>query len=370
MKKVIFLFLGTILLFLAACTTVDKLIKPKSGYYYQSDNDQKDTTLVIPPDLTTPDFVADPVNQAVVTEISKKRVFIEPLGIRVKRSGNHRYLVVDKNIDVLWDLTQDFLRNSGFSIEKSEAKIGALHTNYLRRQVDIPQKELNFIRAYLKKSLKANYVKPVLDKYIVRLETSSASQTEIYFSIQTIEEVSTKFSDTESENTEWQLRARDSDQEAIMLYRLMAYLGTEDAQEITTLVQKKQNLQNPQGTQTLKISSELKDDGQFVSLKVALNKEEAWRYVGWALDSLSINVEDKDKQEGSFYVKLDKKISGKSIFSKLFAKIEDKQIFQILVQQLDHTHSDISLNVLSKDEQSNLEFSRIFLGKIAEQLVK
>lgn len=366
MKYLTLLFIS--LLSLTACQTAEKFFKP-SNYYYQSNNNQETSAhLVIPPDLTQPNFTPDPVKQVVGNKVGQKsRLLVKPEGMRIIRSGDYRYLMVDQSAKVIWNLTQNFLRQSGFAIEKSQENIGVLETNYLRRQINIPKKELNFIRSYLQKSLKANYVEPVLDKYLVRFEMNSATQTEVYLSINTIEEFNEQSTDTDSQNTKWQLRNRDENQEAIMLYRLMAYFAGTEAQEEIALAKTKQK--SLISTKTIAIQIEVIKTDKFVSLKLTLNKDQAWRHIGWALDRLSIKIEDKDRQEGSYYIRLGKSQGKQGILAKLLSRIAQPQTFQLLIQQSDYQHSDVSLNLLSTDSEAmSLEFQQDFLKQIASQL--
>lgn len=343
---------------LSACDAIKKIQKPESGYYYQK-NTTKNSSLVIPPDLSQPNFEQNDVSN-IITNNDKTQIFIEPSGIKVKKRGNRRYLQVDKPSGDLWNLTQDFLRESGFVIKNSQTNIGLIETDYLKRELNVPKEQLNIIRAFFQRTLKATYVKPVIDKFIVRIEPLSASKTEIYLSISTLEEIGAKSGNTESENTEWRLADADIDQEAIMLYRLMTYLGG-NIDEI---------IKPTDTTQEKLIKTELIDTNDYIVLRVYLNKEEAWRYVSWALDRLEVNISDKDKQEGSFYVKLIEatKQQKQGLLSRLFAKIKSAQTFQILVQQINQNFSEVSLKVLSTTDGKHQQFSREFLTNISEQI--
>ncbi len=340
---------------LVACATIKQFYKPASGYYYQTTGNNR--PLIVPPDLTTPKFKENALVDTMINDASKARIFIQPEGIEVKRSGQHRYLLINRDIQTLWNSTQDFLTESGFSIEKSQANLGLLETNYLKRDIRVPNQELNFIRTTLGRVFNASYVSPILDKYRIRIEPVG-DKVEIYLSINSLEELNTSSSSTDSENTEWRLRPRDIEEEIAMLYRLMAYFsGTQTPVSIA--------LNDIQDSHH--IASELITQTDSVSLQVKLNKEEAWRYVGWALDRLSINIDDKDKKESSFYISTARD-QDKGFWSKFLGDKAIQKSFQILVRQINHDTTEILVNILSSNEKDSLAFNKAFLERIAHQL--
>ena len=69
-------------------------------------------------------------------------------------------------------------------------------------------------------------------------------------------------------------------------------------------------------------SVETSDNG-YASLIFSHDKEQSWRYLGWALDELSIDIEDRDSIEGSYFINV-KPYSG--YFSKLLNTASSKNI--------------------------------------------
>ena len=351
MRKIIFIIS---ILTLFGCSLTNPIDKSRKSYYKYEDH-SKTTSLVVPPNLTQPKFVNDITNPVI-----DEGIFITPKHIQIKSSGSYRYLLVDHNINSLWYLVQNFLEDTGLVIERSEENIGVIETNYLRRRFNIPEEELGIVRNYFRKLLDSSYAQTVLDKYIIRLETHSYEQTEIYLTIKSLEEFNISSIGAKSETISWRLKPRDINQEIVMLYRLMAYLGKEEVELPSSAI-----ITDPKDE---KIQSILAKDNKKFKLKIALNKEDTWRHIGWALDRLSVRVADKDQQEGSFYVQLNSTTNKNNILSKLFKTTGKEVSLQLLVQQLDYDHSQVLLNVLSLESRDYSNFNRIFLEKLAKEL--
>lgn len=355
MKKIVLLTASALLL--GACSPIEQLKKPESGYYYQTQKNNN-SSLVVPPDLSQPSFQNNKAVDKIITEGSKKRIFIQPEGISIRKNGSYRYLVVEKSPETIWELTQDFLRDVAFNVEKSQPKLGVLETNYLKRKIKVPKEELNFIQSALRSSLKTSYSQPVLDKFIIRVERQQDT-TEVYLSIRTLAEINTEETGSDSSDKTWKLQPRDANLENIMLYRLMAYLSG-GAVQIPS---------NNDGISIGSTSVEVKKVGNSVVLTIGANKEEAWRFVGWALDRLAINIEEKDQKEGSFYISTAKD-SDKGILSTIFGDSAIQKKFQIFIKQKNHGLSEVSVNILSLNEEDSQIFNEKLLKKIALEISK
>jgi outer membrane protein assembly factor BamC len=128
--------------------------------------DKTVNNLEIPPDLTIPDkknaLIIDQFvdNDENITTFDENKIEIlsgikgQNININVKKNNNIRWLVVNKDANFVWDATRGFLKDSGFSILKSNKNIGILETNYLENKENIPNKNLGVIRSMFKKLLK------------------------------------------------------------------------------------------------------------------------------------------------------------------------------------------------------------------------
>ncbi len=362
MKKLKYLLYSLLIIFLFsalnACSSTVKKVGGKKVFDYESDGSV--ASLSVPPDLSLPETKTDIDIAALIQKNSAKSVAIAPKNLQVKKSGDRRYLIISEPVDTAWAAVEGFFKQSGFVIEDSKPKIGIMTTNYLKRTIKVPEKQLNVVRASLQKFLKTNYVLPIVDKYRIRLEPISTDFSAIYLTINTLEELLTESKATESENTIWRLRERDIEQETEMLYRLMMYLGSDEIKARSKIDTAREDL-------ALKVDLITKSDG-VVALNFKQNKEEVWRYVSWALDSLNIDVEDKDLQEGTFYVGANIANKKKGWFARLF-DTSSVHTFQILVRQTSHDVTEVSLNELSGANQAQIiHFNQEFLTKLAHQL--
>ncbi|WXT99563.1 MAG: hypothetical protein Ctma_0263 [Catillopecten margaritatus gill symbiont] len=332
------------------------------------------TSLEVPPDLTKPssqnafklseyvlNIEEDTINfsksDSVQNEVSQ--ILIKPSNIEVKKLGQIRWLIVDKKPDAVWYLARSFFKSHGFAIKKSDKKIGVMETDFLENRPEIPNQSVGLIRSMLKKAIKARYALPIIDKYRVRMEpVNGGNKTEIHLTLNSMEEVVTN-SGGESENTIWQVRAKDESLETEMLYRFMVYLGGDHAKAREQIAETKE-----QKKSNVKL---LKGIGGYAKLQFSLNQYDTWENIGWALDQLNIDIEDKDVKEGSFYINAAKE-KDKGILSRFFGDNAIKKSYQIVVRQISSATTEVYFNDLTeKNEQETVQFSHELLGNIAKQ---
>ncbi|WP_428086068.1 outer membrane protein assembly factor BamC [Candidatus Thioglobus sp.] len=332
------------------------------------------SSLEVPPDLTKPssqnafkldNYVAD-IHQETISFSDKDNV-IKASGIltaaanvEVKKSGERRWLIVDKRPEIVWNLSKRFLKSHGFAIKEANKKIGLIETDFLENRPDIPDQSLGMIRSMLKKAISTSYTLPIIDKYRIRIEPSqNGEKTSVHLSLTSMEEVATSNQSTQSENTIWQTRPKDPELEVEMLYRLMTFLGSDDAAAREKIIAAKID-------KTFAVSVE-KGLGGYAKLVFALNQYDTWENIGWALDQLNADVEDKDVKEGSFYINMARS-EDKGVLSRIFGDDAIKKSFQIMVKQIGSNTTEVYFNDLSEEnEQATVDFSYEFLGSIAKQ---
>ena len=332
------------------------------------------TSLEIPPDLTKPsaqnafkldNYVAN-VQEDTVSFSDKDNAIKEASSIlrtssnvEVKKSGERRWLVVDKKPEDVWNLSKSFFKSHGFAIKKTNKKTGLMETDFLENHPEIPDRSLGVIRSMLQKAIAARYALPIVDKYRIRVEPIQGSKkTAVYLSLTSMEEVLTR-SGKEDENTIWQSRPKDQVLETEMLYRLMTFLGSDHAVAREKILTAKEE-------QKMTVSVE-KGVGGYAKLAFSLGRYDTWDNMGWALDELNIDVEDKDVKEGSFYINV-ARTDDKGIWSRMFGDDAIKKSFQIIVKQIDSQTTEVYFNDLSEEnEQETIDFSYEFLGSIAKQ---
>ena len=347
MKHLITIFIAILL---TSCSMLPDPVKKfdlgERAVYYQSDD--KVDSLVIPPDLTKPSSQGLFVENIVSTDKSYKVSEIQ--NVEVRRDTHRRWLLVDMPSSKVWSLSKEFFRSFGFKIEKENQKIGILETDYLEIDTKVPDKSLGAIRAMLAKALKTQYGLPIADKYRIRIESlDEPNQTEVYLTLTSIGEV------VKGEQRLWQPREKDVELETEMLLNLMVFLGSDRSEAINKIQTSSDKIESP----VLVIKSE----SGYATLVFPYNQKQAWSYLGWALDELDVDIEDRDVIDGSYYINV---VADKGFLSKLLSTVSLTQTYQLVVKQLDESHSQVIFVDLSEEnEQETIDYSFDFFNELA-----
>jgi len=226
--------------------------------------------------------------------------------VRVERAGNQRWLVVNRAPDQLWGPVRDFWQESGFLLAMDQPNLGILETDWAENRAKLPQ---DIIRSTIGKVFDSVYSTSERDKFRTRLERAPNGGTEIYISHRGMVEV---YSNTQKDQTVWQPRPSDPELEAEFLRRLMVRLGAPQAQA-----------QAGAALPTDQRSSRVATVNNQPVLVIEEPFDRAWRRVGLALDRTGFTVEDRDRSQGTYFVRYvppnpDKKEPG--FFGKLFSR--------------------------------------------------
>ncbi len=288
---------------LSACNlmqTIDNTL-PKRDPQYKSSKSLP--PLEIPPDLSS----ASVNDQLVVpsdsrlgattyseyagsTQVASRQtsgVLPQLQAVRVERSGDERWLVVDATAAEVWPKVRGFWLDQGFLIKKEDPSIGIMETDWAENRADLPQNLLGKLLSSISTKL---YAATIRDKYRTRLEKTEnrLDVTEVYISHHGIEEVARK------EDSIWQPRPPDPELEVEMLNRLVVYLGATQEEADQMLAETK-----PQVDRAHMVR---RDDGE-TSLALDEDFSRAWRRTGLALDRVGFTVEDRDRSRGLYYVR-------------------------------------------------------------------
>ncbi len=271
--------------------------------------------LDIPPDLTRPSnsgqYSAPNVattGTAVFSQINAKNKVAQkqstdesvlPDGSRgiakIERQGNHRWLVVSVPEDKAWNVTKAFWQENGFVIKKENPQTGVMETDWAENRASVPG---GAIQGFLGKVLGTLYSTAERDMYRTRLEKGAKpGMTDIFISHRGMVEVYVTEGKSE---TRWQPRDADPTLEAEMLRRLMfKFDGVDEAE-------------------AKKLAKEIDGGGKAVSLDKARmgtapdggamlivddNFDRSWRRIGLALDRVGFTVEDRERNQGLYYVR-------------------------------------------------------------------
>ncbi len=351
MKITNYLLIALISLFVASCSKVADPIKKFSigsrAVNYET-NENVDS-LVIPPDLTAPSSQG---SFTKVIEVDNSNVLKRVQNVEVKRDKYRRWLLVDLPPNEVWTLSKEFFRSYGFTIEKENQKIGVLETDYLEIETNVPDKSLGAIRASLSKILKTQYGLPIADKYRIRIEpTANPMETEVYLTLSSIGEV------VNGAMRVWQSREKDVELETEMLLQLMVFLGNDSSDAITKIQS------NTQESRVL--ASVVLSETGFASLIVPFDKNESWKLLGWALDELSIDIDDRDQLEGSYFINV---TPNKGFFSKLLSKASSAKTYQLILKEDTSSQTKVIFVDLSEEnDQKIINYSAELFDQIASK---
>ena len=339
-------------------------------------------SLEVPPDLTSPArdnrYVVPESGKATATfsgyqaERREQRDANMPVlpefdKLRIERAGTQRWLVVDEPPEKLWAVVKDFWQENGFLMKLELPEAGVMETDWAENRANIPQ---GGVRYLLGSFLDQIYSTAERDKFRTRLDrVADGKGTEVFISHRGMQEVYTTMRDPQTNapgGTAWQPRPADPDLEAEFLRRLMVRLGVQDERA------KLAATAAPQSSRAEIVKSS--DGSQLLQVNEPFDR--AWRRVGLALDRVGFTVEDRDRQNGLYFVRyadpesdMQKKDSERGFLSRLFGSSDPKVKAQQYRVQVKPEKESSMVNVLNKDggAESSITAQRI-LALLHEQL--
>jgi outer membrane protein assembly factor BamC len=234
--------------------------------------------------------------------------------LRIERDGQTRWLHSSLPPEQLWPQLRAFWTERGFELNREVPDIGVMETNWNENRAKLPQ---DIIRATVGKLFDGLYSTGERDMFRTRIERNDKGGTDIYISHRGMQEV---YTNTQKENTAWQPRPSDPQLEGEMLSRLMLKLGAKDEvakAEVAATAPVAVATATPQGPQKARQLSEVPNE-----LVVNEGFERAWRRVAQSLDRHGFTVEDRDRNQGLFFLRYaDPNQAGKeepNFFQRLF----------------------------------------------------
>ena len=225
--------------------------------------------------------------------------------VRMERSGNQRWLVVNRPADKVWESVREFWTSNGFVLTTDSAELGILETDWAENRAKIPQ---DFLRRTLGKVLDGLYSSGERDRYRTRIERNSTGGVDVYISHRGMSE---EYADAQKTRTVWMPRASDPELEIEFLRRLMIKLGAPKEQVQQAMADAPSARTAPvtaiQGQPTLTLQDPI---------------DRAWRRTGLALDRSGFTVEDRDRSKGLYFVRYVPQATATEetgFFSKLFS---------------------------------------------------
>ena len=370
------------ILTLAGCTWTGSILQPDHiDYKSASKKDAVAPKLDVPPDLSQisrdnrysiPDATttgtltasgyssakngaAAPAASATAPASAATTAINSLQDMHIERDGNQRWLVVKQSPEVLWPKIKQFWQENGLLINQESEATGIMETDWAENRAKIPD---DFIRRTIGYVFDSLYSTGERDKYRTRLERRDDGSTEIYISQRGVEE---EFIGAQKETSTWVFRPNDPGLESAFLTRLMVSLGSP--------AEKAKELADSPVDQPIK--ARLVKDGANSRVDVDEAFDRAWRRVGLALDRVGFTVEDRDRNNGIYFVRYvdqDADSKDKGFFSRIFSfdKEAEAKRYRILVKG-EATGSHIT--VQSNDGKAeNTASSDKILNLLLEQL--
>lgn len=286
--------------------------------------------------------------------------------VRLERSGEVRWLRSSQSPEQVWTQVRAFWQERGFEITKEQQELGVMETNWAENRAKLPQ---DFIRSAIGRVLDSVYSTGERDMYRTRIERVASGGTDIFISHRGMQEV---YSNNQRDQTAWQPRAADPMLEGEMLSRLMLKLGGKADTPAATAVAStpapaKTGL--PAGPQ-MRSSRSLSDVPDSVQMNEGF--ERAWRRVGQSLDRHGFTIEDRDRNQGLFYLRYaDPNQAGKeepNFFQRLFKgeQAQTAKRYRISVKS-EGERSTISV-LDEKGQQQTNEIAKRILNLLMDDL--
>jgi outer membrane protein assembly factor BamC len=355
-------------LLLSACGTLDEVAPGRAKVDYKKS--QATEALEVPPDLSSNtindapgalDTAGTTYSEfgAALPQGGGSTVLPDQANMRVERDGNQQWLIVQGAPEQVWTKVKEFWIQEGFLIRMEDPRVGVIETGWSENRADIPQGP---IRNILGKVIDSVYSSATRDQYRVRLERGvEPGTTEIYLTQRGVEEVVT--GGATDANTVWQPRPTDPELEAEMLKRLMVYLGVEEQKAQVMLARQ-------DGKQ---VRAQLVTDTAGSMLVINEDFSRAWRRTGVALDRVGFAVEDRNRTDGTYFVRYNDPLGDQNkegVLSKLafWSSDDDKDAaqYQILLQP-DGPTTQVTVNNKQGERETSSTAKRI-LTLLEEQL--
>ncbi len=303
-------FMSCLVALLAGCSVNTDSLLPDQTAQYKREK-QAERNLEVPPDLTAgalgdrmaipevggasasyQDFLLQQRQAGTAGSGAPSDVLPEVQGIRVERDGDERWLSIAAPPDAVWPRLVDFWQQNGVLLQEQDPTVGVMRTAWLENRADIKR---DFLTNTIRKVFDGLYETGTRDQFRVRLEDGPlAGSTELYLTHYGMQEILPTNTTGASDQSVWVPRDRDPGLEAVMLRRLMVFLGESEERAQAQLAAQA-------GEQAARSQLVRTRDGAMLIIDESFAR--AWRLAGLALDRVGFAVEDRDRSSGIYYVR-------------------------------------------------------------------
>lgn len=311
---------------LAGCSAVGSLFSDDKVDYRAAAAASRG--LEVPPDLTQlsrdsrfqqagGSVSASSYGSAATVAAAKPAVAPRALGTTsMERLGNERWLASSLPPEQLWPQLQTFWREAGHKLVLDQPAVGIMETEWMENRAKLPQ---DGVRRLLGKVFDSFYSTGERDKFRMRIERTAAGGSEVYLTHKGLEEV---YTSAAKDNTSWQPRANDPQLEAEMLQRLMIKLAPADVQAsldpaaaaasaaaankaaALAMAGNKGKTAAAAAAPSGPARARLLDSSTQATVQLDDKLDSAWRRVGQALERVDAAIEDTDRIQGVYMVRL------------------------------------------------------------------
>jgi outer membrane protein assembly factor BamC len=288
---------------LGGCSFLGDTTPGKDAIDYRS-GAAKGPTLEVPPDLTplardgryqpqggtiSASALASGTARSAAPSASAPTIAVQQAGdVRLERVGDDRWIVTSQAPEQVWPRARQFWLDMGFVISRENAEAGTLETDWAENRAKLPN---DLVRRTLGSVLSNVFDSGERDRFMMRVERG-AQGTEVYITHHGIEE---RLVGREATGTvEWVARPSDTQLEREMLTRMMITLGAKDEVARTEVAT---------STSTAAPKARVVSGQAGAALQVDDGLERAWRRIGLALDRGGFTVEDRDRNQGLYFVR-------------------------------------------------------------------
>ena len=331
MLRVVLIF--SLLMGLTACSNTSEW----KGVYTPESKEKISYQLDVPPDLSEPD-VSEGLTLPNISGGSTYSAYktgsntgykgdivtpANPKGAKVIRDGANQWLEINSSAEELWPQLKVFFTKVGFEIKREDKRLGIIDTNWLENRIDLPT---NWFTRLIKKLDSSG----LRDKYRARLEkTNKPNVTLVFITHQGLKEVGEDYTGEEIAHTLWQPRQSDPELEAEMYQRFLIFRDVSKDQAIS--------LVDTTTAVTNKRTKFVEKEGNTL-LQVNEGFARTWRRVGIALDRIGLLVDDRDRSDGLYYLRITEDFRDKakeddgwlaSLFSSKKVKLRDRYLLSV-----------------------------------------
>lgn len=287
------------------------------------------TQLDVPPDLTQlprdqryqiQGGAVSAATQGAGGSVSAASQLVAPLtldGMKISRVGETRWLSVKATPEQLWPQLKNFWTDLGLTLATDKPEAGILETDWAENRAKLPR---DLLRATLGKFVDGAYDTGERDMFRMRVERNAEGGTDIYVAHRGLLEIA---QGQNKDDFRWRARPADSTLEGEMLSRLMLRLANVGGDTSQAKAKAEETIKAAPGV----ARATLVGTGADQRIELSDAGDAAWRNVSLALDRAGFTVEERNRNQGTFSVRItdNQKTEDRSFWQNLKSIFSEKE---------------------------------------------